>query len=119
MPGLEIIFNKYLETHPRSWPQVFKKSHDFRLLNSSYWINESGLLKESNPKRPAFNLSPNTVTAKGSSKISPSAEIKCHFAVQFLDPNMKEWCNLFEINPSGIVQSKGLRSRDGYGLFAA
>jgi hypothetical protein len=120
MPGLEIILNKYLNTHPRNWPQVFKKSHDFRLLNVSYWINESGLIKESNPKRPAFTLSPSGITAfSSSSKIAPSAEVKRHFAVQFLDPNLREWCNLFEIKPSSIVQSKGLRSRAGYGLFAA
>ncbi len=119
MPGLEIILNKYLKTLPKHWPQVFQKSHDFRLLNVSYWINESGLIKESNPKWPAFTLSPNIGAAKAASKISPSAEIKRHFAVQFLDPNLREWCNLFEIKPSCIVQSQGLRSRAGYGLFAA
>ncbi len=86
MQGLDKIISKYTKTHPKNWPVLFQKSRDIHLLNVSHWINDSGLIKESNPKRAAVTLSPAT-------KILPSSEIKRHFAVQFLDPKLKEWCD--------------------------
>jgi hypothetical protein len=112
MQGLEIILNKYTKTHPKNWPLLFQKNRDIRLLNVSHWINESGLIKESNPKRASVTLAPST-------KILPSAEIHRHFAVQFLDPTVKEWCDLFIIKPSSLVAPGGLRRTAGYGLFSA
>jgi hypothetical protein len=105
MDGLDIIFSKYLKTHPRKWPLIFKKSRDIRLLNISYTLNESGLIEETRPKRASFDPS--------------SSEIKRQFAIQFLDPNVKEWCDLFMLKASGLVRSAGLRPKAGYGLFAA
>jgi hypothetical protein len=112
MRGLDTILNRYTKTHPKNWPSLFQKTQDVRLLNVSYWINDSGHVKESNPKRASVTLSP--------SKILPSAEIKREFAVQFLDPNEKEWCDLFFIKPSTLASPGGLRGRTaGYGLFSA
>jgi hypothetical protein len=113
MQGLDIIINRYINNHPKNWPSIFQKSQDIRLLNVSHWINESGLIKESNPKRAAVTLSPAT-------KILPSSEIKRHFAVQFLDPKLKEWCDLFIIKPSNLLSPRGpSRQNAGYGLFSA
>jgi hypothetical protein len=112
MKGLDLILSKYTKTHPKNWPVLFQKSRDIRLLNVSHWINDSGLIKESNPKRAS-------VTLDSSSKILPSAEIKRDFAVQFLDPTVKEWCDLFFIRPSTLVPPGGLRRTAGYGLFSA
>jgi hypothetical protein len=113
MQGLEILLSKYTKTHPKNWPLLFQKSRDFCLLNVSYWIiNESGLIKESNPKCASITLAPST-------KILPSAKIRRHFAVQFLDPTVKEWCDLFFIKPSTLVAPGGVRQTAGYGLFSA
>jgi hypothetical protein len=112
MQGLDMILNRYTKQHPKTWPSMFQKSQDIRLLNVSYWINESGLIKESNPKRASVTLSP-------PSKILPSSEIKRYFAVQFLDPNVNEWCDLFFIKPSTLVVPRGPRQNAGYGLFSA
>jgi hypothetical protein len=105
MDGLDLILSKYMKAHPRKWPLIFQKGRDIRLLNISYNINESGLIEETPPKRASFDQS--------------SAEIKRQFAIQFLDPNIKEWCDLFTIKASGLVRSAGLRPKAGYGLFAA
>jgi hypothetical protein len=112
MQGLDIILSKYTKTHPKNWPVLFQKSRDIRLLNVSHWINDSGLIKESNPKRASVTLAP-------SSKILPSAKIKRNFAVQFLNPTVKEWCDLFFIRPSTLVSPGGLRQTAGYELFLA
>jgi hypothetical protein len=118
MTGLEIVLRKYIKTHPRSWPNVFQKSQDVRLLNVSYWINDSGLIKENSLKRSVTMEIPRA-GERDSATIMPSFEIQRHFAIQFLDPNTKEWCNLFSIKPSSLVRSQGLRPKAGYGLFAA
>jgi SET domain-containing protein len=112
MTGLEIVLRKYIKSHPRSWPNVFQKSQNVRLLNVSYWINDSGLIKESSLKRSVTMEIP-WAGERYSAKIMPS------FEIQFLDPNTKEWCNLFSIKPSSLVRSQGLRPKAGYGLFAA
>jgi hypothetical protein len=105
MDGLDHILSQYIKTHPRKWPLIFNKSRDIRLLNISYNINESGLIDVTRPKRASLDQS--------------SAEIKRQFAIQFLDPNVKEWCDLFTLKASGLVRSAGLRPKAGLGLFAA
>jgi hypothetical protein len=104
MDGLDHILSQYIKTHPRKWPLIFNKSRDIRLLNISYNINESGLIDVTRPKRASLDQS--------------SAEIKRQFAIQFLDPNVKEWCDLFTLKASGLVRSAGLRPKAGLGLFA-
>ena len=118
MAGFEIILSKYLKAHPKTWPVIFQKNQDIRLLNVSYWVNDSGLIKECSLKRAATMEIPRS-GERESVKIMPSFETERHFAVQFLDPNTREWCNLFFIKPSGLVRTEGLRPKAGLGLFAA
>ena len=62
---------------------------------------------------------PRTTGERDSAKIVPSLEIKRYLAIQFLDQNTREWCDLFEIKPSALVKADGLRKKAGNGLFAA
>jgi hypothetical protein len=107
MNGLDSLLSKYIRNHPWKWPLIFQRSRDIRLLNISFNINESGLIDDKNNR-----------TTRCATFVPPSAEIKRQFAIQFLDPNVKEWCDLFTIKPSGLVRSMGLRPKAGYGLFA-
>jgi hypothetical protein len=118
MFALEKILQKYLKSHPSTWTSLFKKCEDIRLLNISHWVNESGLIKENSLKRSATVVLPRA-GERDSAKILPSLEIKRMFAIQFWDSTTREWCDLFQIKPSSLVKSGGLRPKAGYGLFAA
>ena len=100
--GIEISFGKKLEAHPKAWAVHFQKNPGIRLLNVKYLVNDSGLIKECSLKRAATMEIPRS-GERESVKIMPSFETERHFAVQFLDPNTREWCNLFFIKPSGLV----------------